>query len=253
MPDDPQAWALVVAGAGLGALVQGVTGFAYSIVALSFWAWTLAPEVAAPLAVLGALTGQLISLTSIRRGFEWTRIAPFLIGGAFGVPMGVLALHNIDPTRFRLVLGIVFTLYAVYGLLAAEAPRIKTGGRGLDAFVGGIGGVLGGLGGLSGSVPAIWTQVRGWKRDLRRATMQAYNIAMHCLTLTIYSRTHALNATSWKLFGLTAPLLLIASLYGARLYRGVSEKAFARIVLSLIAASGLALAIAAGRALWRGA
>jgi uncharacterized membrane protein YfcA len=251
VPDDPQAWALVVAGAGLGALVQGVTGFAYSIVALSLWAWALAPEVAAPLAVLGALTGQLISLASIRRGFEWRRIAPFVLGGAFGVPMGVFVLHNIDPVRFRLVLGVVFTLYAVYGLAAAEAPKLKFGGRGLDAFVGGIGGVLGGLGGISGSVPAIWTQMRGWKRDLRRATMQVYNIAMHVLTLTIYGRTHALNATSWKLFGLTAPLLLIASFYGARVYRGVSERVFARLVLALIAAAGLTLAIGAARALWR--
>jgi uncharacterized protein len=251
VPDSPEAWALVLAGAGLGALAQGVTGFAYSVVALSFWAWTLAPEVAAPLAVLGGLTGQLISLLSIRRGFEWRRIAPFVVGGAFGVPMGVFVLHNIDPGRFRLVLGIVFTCYSIYGLAAAQAPTLKYGGRGLDAFVGGIGGVLGGLAGIAGSAPAIWTQLRGWKRDLRRATMQAYNISMHVLTLTIYSRTHALNATSWKLYMISAPLLLVASLYGTRLYRTVSEKTFARLVLALIAASGLTMAIGAVRALWR--
>ena len=63
--------------------------------------------------------------------------------------------------------------------VAPEGAKLKSGGRGLDAVIGGIGGVLGGLGGLSGTVPAIWTQMRGWKRDLRRATMQVYNIAMH--------------------------------------------------------------------------
>ncbi len=251
MPDSLEAWALVLAGAGLGALVQGVTGFGYSTFALSFWAWTLAPETAAPLAVLGALTGQLISLLSIRRGFEWRRIAPFVLGGVFGVPMGVFALHNIDPARFRLVLGIVFSLYAAYGLTAADGPKIKRGGRGLDALVGGIGGVLGGLGGISGTVPAVWTQMRGWKRDLRRATMQVYNIAMHSFTLTIFARTHALNATSWKLYAFTAPFLFVASFYGARLYRSVSEKAFARLMLALVGVSGLTLAIGAGRALWR--
>ena len=93
-----------------------MTGFAFSIVALSFWAWTLPPEVAAPLAVLGALTGQLTTLFSVRSGFEWSRIAPFVIGGVFGVPMGVFVLHNVDPVRFRLVLGVLFTLYGVYGL-----------------------------------------------------------------------------------------------------------------------------------------
>lgn len=251
MPDNPEAWALVVAGAGLAGLVQGMAGFAYSVVALSFWAWTLAPETAAPLAVLGALTGQVTTLLTVRRGFEWGRIAPFVFGGVFGVPMGVFILHNIDPLRFRLVLGVLFTLYGLYGLAAPQTQKLKFGGRGLDAVVGGIGGLLGGLGGLSGSVPAIWTQMRGWKRDLRRATMQVYNIAMHCLTLTIYSRTHALTVTSWKLYAITTPLMLLMSLYGARIYKRVSERGFARLVLILICASGLALAIGAARVLWR--
>jgi uncharacterized protein len=251
VPDNLEAWALVLAGAGLGGLVQGMTGFAFSVVALSFWAWALHPEVAAPLTVLCALTGQVTTLFSVRRGFEWSRIAPFVIGGAFGVPMGVFVLHNIDPVRFRLVLGVLFTLYGAYGLAAPQSQKLKFGGRGLDAAIGGIGGVLGGLGGLSGSVPAIWTQMRGWKRDLRRATMQVYNIAMHCLTLTIYSRTNALNATSWKLFAITAPLLLLMSIYGARIYKRVSERGFARLVLVLICVSGLTLAVGAARVQWR--
>ena len=251
MPNSPEAWALVIVGAALAGLVQGMAGFAYSVVALSFWAWALAPEVAAPLAVLGALTGQLSTLLSVRRGFEWSRIAPFVFGGVFGVPMGVFALHNIDPMRFRLVLGVMFTLYGAYGLAAPESQKLKFGGRGLDAVIGGIGGLLGGLSGLSGSVPAIWTQMRGWKRDLRRATMQVYNVAMHCLTLAIYSRTSALNATSWKLFAITAPLLLATSFYGARAYKRVSERGFARLVLVLICVSGVTLAVGAARALWR--
>ena len=48
---------------------------------------------------------------------------------------------------------------------------------------------------MSGTVPAIWTQLRGWKRDLRRATMQAYNIAMHALALAAYARTGTLDPT----------------------------------------------------------
>lgn len=252
MPDNWEGWALVIGGAGLAGLVQGMTGFAFSIVALSFWAWALPPELAAPLAVLGALTGQLTSLFSVRRGFEWSRIVPFVLGGVAGVPMGVFVLHNIDPIRFRLALGVLFTLYGAYGLARPEGPKLKFGGRSLDAVIGGVGGLLGGLGGLSGSVPAIWTELRGWKRDVRRALMQVYNIAMHCLTLAIYSRTGALNPTAWKLFAIVAPLMLLLSVYGARIYKRFSERGFAMFVLALICVSGLTLAIGAGRELWRG-
>jgi uncharacterized membrane protein YfcA len=252
VPEDIGGWALVLVGASLAGLVQGMTGFAFSIVALSFWAWALAPETAAPLAVLGALLGQLSTLGAFKRGFEWGRILPFVVGGVFGVPLGVFILHNVDPARFRLGLGILFTLYGGYGLTVGDARQVKFGGRTLDAVVGGIGGVLGGLGGLSGSVPAIWTQVRGWKRDLRRALMQVYNIAMHCVTLTVYSQTHALNATSWKLFAITAPLMLATNFYGMRVYKRFSERGFARLVLASICLSGLALALGAAQKLWFG-
>src|SRR3569833_1492790 len=165
--------------------------------------------------------------------------------------MGVFVLHNVDPVRFRLVLGALFLAYGVYGLAAPESPKLKFGGRALDAAVGGIGGALGGLGGISGAVPAGWTQTRGFKRDLRRAIMQVYNIAMHCTTLAIYWETHALNATSAKLYAIAVAPMLIASIYGARLYKRFSERGFARLVLAAIAASGLTLAVGAARVLWR--
>ena len=50
---------------------------------------------------------------------------------------------------------------------------------------------------------------------------------------------------------ITAPLLLATSFYGARAYKRVSERGFARLVLVLICVSGVTLAVGAARALWR--
>jgi uncharacterized membrane protein YfcA len=248
----PDAWAtlgVVVAGAALAGFVQGVSGFAFSLVAMGVWAWALTPQIAAPLAVFGALLGQLASFASVRGGFEFRRIAPLVVGGVLGVPIGVFILHNVDPLRFKLAIGAFLTVYGLYGLLTSAPHAITSGGHGLDAFMGLIGGVLGGLAGMSGTVPAIWTQLRGWKRDLRRATMQVYNIAMHVTTLTVYSRTGTLDATTWKLFAVVAPAMLIPSFFGARLYGRFSEKTFARVIFALLLASGAALLVNAGREL----
>jgi uncharacterized membrane protein YfcA len=250
----PETWTMlgvVVGGATLAGFVQGVSGFAFSLIALSVWAWALAPQIAAPLAVFGALLGQIASLASVRGGFEVGRIAPLVLGGIIGVPIGVFALHNIDPVRFKFAIGVFLTLYGLYGLLTSGGARITSGGRGLDAFVGLVGGVMGGLGGISGSVPAIWTHLRGWKRDLRRATMQVYNIAMHALTLTVYARTGTLDSATLRLFAIVAPAMLIPSYFGARLYGSFSEKTFTRIILLLLLASGAALAFGSARELWR--
>ncbi len=249
----PESWLMIGAvalGAALAGFVQGLSGFAFSLMAMGLWAWALPPQIAAPLAVFGALLGQVASLASVRAGFDLRRIAPLVVGGALGVPVGVFLLHNADPLRFKLAIGTLLTLYGLYGLLVRDPPRVRAGGGGLDAFAGLVGGVLGGLGGMSGTVPAIWTQLRGWKRDLRRATMQIYNIAMHVLTLSAYARTGTLDATTFHLFGLVAPAMLIPSYIGARLYHRFSEKTFERLVLALLLASGIALLVGGARTLW---
>src|SRR5271166_7029651 len=58
MPDPLPTVLIVAAGAAVAGFAQGLTGFAFSVVALSFWAWALPPQTAAPLAVFGALTGR---------------------------------------------------------------------------------------------------------------------------------------------------------------------------------------------------
>jgi uncharacterized protein len=241
---------LVGLGAALAGFVQGVSGFAFSMVAMGVWAWALPPQVGAPLAVFGALLGQVTSFTTVRGGYDFRRIAPLIVGGALGVPLGVFLLHNADPLRFKLAIGVLLTLYGLYGLSVSEPPRVKLGGVGLDAFAGLIGGVFGGLAGMSGSVPAIWTQLRGWKRELRRATMQVYNIAMHTLALAAYARTGTLDPGVLRLFALVAPAMLIPSFLGARLFHRASERDFERIVLGLLLVSGLAMLASAGRTLW---
>src|SRR5208337_3135328 len=125
---DPLPSALIVAaGAAVAGFAQGLTGFAFSVVALSFWAWALPPQTAAPLAVFGALAGQIASLASVRGGFEWTRIIPLIVGGWLGVPLGVFLLHHADPQNFRLAVGLLLTLYSLFALfLRHPARRTRT-------------------------------------------------------------------------------------------------------------------------------
>jgi hypothetical protein len=58
----------LLAGAALGGFVQGLSGFAFGLVALAVWAWVMEPQVAGPLVVFGSLVGQLLALSSWRRG-----------------------------------------------------------------------------------------------------------------------------------------------------------------------------------------
>jgi hypothetical protein len=59
----------VILGACLGGFVQGLSGFAFGLVAMAFWAWAVAPQVAGPMVVFGSLVGQILTIGTMRRVF----------------------------------------------------------------------------------------------------------------------------------------------------------------------------------------
>jgi len=140
----------MLVGACAGAFVSGIAGFAFALVALSFWVWWIDPQLLAPLAVFGSMVAQLTSLGAVRHGFQWKRVTPFLLGGALGVPIGVWLLDYINLVAFRTTVGFVLVIYCSILLFARNTRPVLFGGKPVDACVGVVGGVMGGLAGLTG-------------------------------------------------------------------------------------------------------
>jgi uncharacterized protein len=232
---------VVALGAAAGGFVQGLSGFAFGLVAMAIWAWWLDPVLAGPLVVFGSLVGQLLSLGAIRRGFDARRVLPVVAGGVLGVPLGVALLRHIDPLAFKLAVGVLLVVWCPAMLLARGLPRVVGGGRVADAGAGFVGGVMGGLGGLTGPAPTLWAALRGWERDTLRGVFQVYNLAMHALTMATYLATGTVSAEAARLFLVVAPAMLVPALIGARLYRRFSDLAFRKLVLGLLAVSGVVL------------
>lgn len=233
---------LVVAlGAVVAGFVQGLTGFAFSMVAMSIWAWAVEPKLAAALAVFGALTGQIIGVFSVRRGFDWRLLLPFLLGGVAGIPIGVGLLPLLDANLFKAMLGALLVIWCPVMLAAPRLPHITFGGRAADGVVGMIGGVMSGIGGLAGAVPTLWCSLRGMQKDHQRAVIQNFNLTTLALAMLTYLATGVVTSDMLPFFAIVAPAILVPSLVGARLYIGISEAAFRTIVLGLLTLSGAAL------------
>jgi len=232
---------LVLLGAAAGGFVQGLSGFAFGLVSLAFWAWFVSPQLAGPMVVFGSLIGQILSFHTVRRGFDLSLMLPFLIGGAIGVPLGILVLRYLDPLLFTAAVGTLLSLYCPAMLFSRELPRITAGGKVADGAIGFLGGVMGGIGGLTGPIPTLWCALRGWDNDTQRAVFQSFNLAMQALTLVVYAVSGLLSFEAWHMFVLIVPAMLIPTLIGARLYRRFSELAFRRLVLVLLSLSGFVL------------
>ena len=228
-------------GAAAAGFTSGLSGFAFGLVGLSIWAWLLEPQLLAPIVVAGSLASQLVSYFGLRQTIDWRRVAPFLIGGAVGVPFGTLALGHIDLRWFRGVTGALMIVYCGGMLLVANLPPIRHGGRLADGIAGMIGGIMGGLAGLTGPVPTLWCNLRRWDKDAQRAVFQTFNLVMHFLTLSSYAVTGHLTREFAALFAWMLPAILLATLVGNRLYTRLSEAAFRRMVLMLLLVSGCVL------------
>ncbi|MCD0506185.1 sulfite exporter TauE/SafE family protein [Bordetella petrii] len=242
-----ELWLLLAAGACAAAFVQGLAGFGFGLVAMAFWSWALPPAMAAPAVVFGSLIGQLLAVRSLRHGFDWRRLAPFLLGGLLGVPLGVALLRWVDPAMFRFGVGLVLMVYCPAMLLASELPRITRGGRAADALAGWLSGIMGGFGGLPGPVVTLWCMLRGWPRDQQRAVFQSFNLAMHGITLGSYAVAGLLTPRMAPVFGIVGIAVLVPALVGVHLYRRFSDVTFRRLVLVLLTLSGLALVVAGVR------
>ena len=113
---------LFLGGTFAAALVAGLGGFAFGIVAAAMW---LTPLQTATLIMGLGLVVQGYSVWKLRHALDGRRLAPLLIGTALGVPLGVFLLAHGDPRYLRLGTGVVLVLFSLYGLLRPSLTPIK--------------------------------------------------------------------------------------------------------------------------------
>jgi uncharacterized membrane protein YfcA len=214
------------------------------MVSMSIWVWGIEPRVAAVMTVFGGLSGQLVQAFSVRRGLRWMALWPFLAGAAAGVPIGVAVLPHLNTQLFKLTLGIILVVCCPAMLFAHRMPRFTAGGRIGDAAAGAVGGLMGGIGGFPGVVPTLWCTLRGFDKDLQRTLVQNFNLAALAATFAVYLASGAVTRDLLPRMAVVVPALLLPSLLGARIYVGLSELAFRRIVLTLLTAAGIAMIVA---------
>ena len=239
-------WMLAI-GAAIAGLVQGISGFAFSMVAMSIWVWTIDPILAAPMAVFGGWFGQVMSAIRIRRGLQIHLIWPYLLGAAIGIPFGQQLLPYLNPDQFKLVLGSLLVICCSAMLATARLPHITHGGKTADAGVGLLGGVMAPLSGFSGLAPALWASLRGYNKDEHRAVIQNFNLVVLSATVASNVFYGRLNRGHLPQMAIVAGTLVLPAIWGSKIYVGMSPVTFRKTVLWLLVFAGVTMLMAAFR------
>ena len=204
-------WLIFILGAMVAGFVQGLTGFAFALIAMSFWVWILAPQLAAPLVVFASVWSHLISLTS--------------------------------ESTFKLVLGIFLILWCPLMLLNPQIHFIQNSGKYADSSIGFLGGVLGGLGGFCGSLPSAWVMLKNLPKEQQRSIFRHFNFAIQLFTLLTYLLRGNLNLQHLPYMGILLLSVSLPAMLGAQLFYKISERQFKHTVLGLLFSSGCFLCI----------
>ena len=226
-----------------GALVAGLSGFAFGLVAASIWLCILTPLQTATLIVAFGLIVQGYSVWKLRSSLDWKKLAPFVLGAALGVPVGVGILTGANPAHVRIGVGAFLVLYSLYALFRPAIAPVEAGGAAADAGVGFLNGMLGGITGLAGILVTIWCGLRGWPKDVQRTVFQPVAVATFLMSALWIGARGAITADTIKLFLIGLPALLAGTWLGLRLFGRLNEAAFRKLVLVLVLASGVVLVI----------
>jgi uncharacterized protein len=227
------------------ALVTGIAGFAFGLVAAAVWLHILTPLQTATLIIAFGLVVQGISVWKLRRALRWNRLWPFLVGAAFGVPLGVAILGWADPDQVRVAVGVVLLLYSAYSLARRPMKPMTGVGATADAGVGFLNGILGGLTGLAGILTTIWCGMRGWGKDEQRAVFQPTGVAIFAMSGLWLGVKGSISSDIIWFFAIGLPVLIAGTWVGLKLYGHLDEAGFRKVVLVLLLLSGVALVVPA--------
>ncbi len=214
------------------------------IVVSGVWLHFIGPEQNAALVVLSGLVTQGSGIWRVRHSLSWRRVAPFIVGGAIGVPIGTMVLTTLDPAKLRVGIGVLLIVFGLYGLMKPALKAVRSG-AGPDFGVGIANGLIGGLTGLGGIAVTVWCQLLGGPKDAQRAIFQPVMFATFAMSAISFGVAGSYTMETIKLYVLALPVLVGGLWCGLRLYGKLDDAGFRKVILFLLLASGLSLVVPA--------
>jgi len=236
----PMDLALFFVATLLGAMVAGVAGFAFGLIASAIWLHIISPAQSAPLIAAFAILIQGATLWRLWHALQFRRLVPFIVGGALGIPLGAAALSWTSPDRMRAFIGAGLIVFSFYSLIRPTLPALK-GNAVADGIVGLLSGAFSGSTGLAGIPVIVWASLRRWSKDDQRAVFQPVVIAVFAMTLIWFGGTGMVTTETLRLFWIGLPAAVVGTWLGLKLYGRLDEATFRVVVLVLLLASGLTL------------
>lgn len=217
----------------LAGIVQGYSGFGFSLLVITALSLLMAPATFIPAIFMLEVAASLHLLPSIWKDIHWRSLMPLIIGCAIGTPLGVWLLANMPAPPMQVALAL-FVLTAVWFLWQGFALTTMPGTAASGA-VGTASGLANGAFGIGGPPAILFYFASPAGKDAGRASLIAYFLMTDLIGLAFLSREALITWDTFYLALVFLPALILGNWIGARSFKSADAAAFRRWVLILLA------------------
>jgi uncharacterized protein len=224
----------------MASVLQSMVGFAFGLFAIPLLLLIgLEPEQAIAMVAAAVVAQTGFGVYRHRREADWGAIAPFVVVGMIGTPLGVMLLAILKehgtPEQIRAFFGVIVFGVLVVQILLRIRPRDHLHWRwGALAFA--LGGLIGGMAGIGGPPIVFWVMAHRWSSGRSRAVLWASFLAFTPVKLAVLALEFGPDVLIAAALGLaTFPLVMLAAIPGLWLGARISMSLLRRIAFVLIA------------------
>lgn len=237
---------LVIAAVFIGSLMRATFGFGEAVVGMPLLA--LLPidlHTAISLIGLAGLTVAGLTVSTGWRHVDYQALIRLAIATLIGIPAGLVLVTFASALVITVALGAFLIAYGAYSL--AKPVLTKTSQRPLlqrpvwALPFGFAAGMLGSAYNFNGVPVVVYGTMRRWEPDRFRGTLQAHFLISGILVVSGQALGGLWTKDLFTLFGLSLPLIVIATLLGTFLHRHIPSHKFERYVFTIIVLLGALL------------
>ena len=237
-------------GAFCGGFTQGLAGFGSTLVALPILALVFDLKLAVPVCTTLALTLNLVMVARLRGHIRFGPLSLLILSSLPGMPLGAYALRAVSGDWLKTVLAL-----AIFGFVGSEWSRVRSAspaGRGWGVAAGLLAGLTGGAIGINGPPVVAWVSRLGLDRHAMRATLVAYFLLAGCGVVGSQYLAGLVTGPVLVRAAYALPALGLGIAAGVGLCGRISETAFRRVVLFVLAATARSLFVSGARGIFAG-
>jgi len=221
----------------ISALLQGLSGFGFSILAIPLITMVISPRVTVPILLLYSMIINIAVLHSSRQHMDFSRIWLLLIFGIIGVPLGTKLLLIVNEELLKLFIGLLILGFGIL-LLKGIRKRIKNEKLGMMP-VGFLSGILGGSISISGPPLIIFLSNQNVDKQTFRASLALYFFLLNIFTLPVYIYNGLITSEVLNYSIKFSPGLIAGVVLGNLFSHKIKEEHFRKFTLSLLIILGI--------------